>query len=151
MPKLTANHYGWMDEPTLMIEKLCFQKYDLTLCNRLERNLHRFVYSLFSESHGTPLHLLFFTNDYSKVWALYYSNRMPVCMFVPKDLANHWTEMFLLHRVASHRSWEGLWLVLPPSKEKNTTPSSAPIGFKGRNRYILCLIFSRFNGRLIGL
>ena len=31
-----------------------------------------------------------------------------VCQFVPNDLANRWTDIVLLNRVASHRSREGL-------------------------------------------
>ena len=30
------------------------------------------------------------------------------CLFVPKDLANRWTHMVLLYRMASNMSWEGL-------------------------------------------
>ena len=33
---------------------------------------------------------------------------MPVCLFVPKDLANRLTYRVLLNRVPSHRSQEGL-------------------------------------------
>ena len=48
---------------------------------------------------------------------------MFVCLSVPKDLANRWTYIVLLYRVASHRSWEGLLLfwgrVLQPSQEKS--------------------------------
>ena len=29
---------------------------------------------------------------------------MSVCLFVPKDLANRWTDRILLNKVASHRS-----------------------------------------------
>ncbi len=45
-----------------------------------------------------------------------------VCRFVPKDLANRWTDRVFLNRVDSHRSREGLQLfwgrVPPPSYEK---------------------------------
>ena len=33
---------------------------------------------------------------------------MSVCLFVMKDLANRWTYVVLVYRVASHRSWVGL-------------------------------------------
>jgi hypothetical protein len=38
-----------------------------------------------------------------------------------KNLANRWTYMVLLFRVASHRSWEGYFggKVTPPSQEKS--------------------------------
>ena len=52
-----------------------------------------------------------------------------VCLFVPKDLANNWTDRVLRIRVASHRSQEGLklfsWRVghpQPPLKMKNSPP-----------------------------
>ena len=32
--------------------------------------------------------------------------RLSVCLFEPKDLANRWTNMVLLYRVDSYRSWE---------------------------------------------
>ena len=33
---------------------------------------------------------------------------MCVCLSVPKDLANHWTDMVILYSVAFQRSWEDL-------------------------------------------
>ena len=46
-----------------------------------------------------------------------------VCVFVPKDLANRWTDRFLLNSVASHRSREDLklfWGRVPlPFQEKS--------------------------------
>ena len=41
-------------------------------------------------------------NTFSRVM-LYKSNRMSVCLFVPKDLANRWTDMVLLYSKASPR------------------------------------------------
>ena len=47
---------------------------------------------------------------------------MFVCLSVPKDLANRWTDRVLLNRVDSHMSLEGFKLfwgrVPPPSQEK---------------------------------
>ena len=31
-----------------------------------------------------------------------------LCLSIPKDLANHWTDMVLIYNVDSHRSWDGL-------------------------------------------
>ena len=54
---------------------------------------------------------------------LYKSKMMCVCLFVPKDLANHWTYVVLLYDVESHRFWKGLQLfwgmvTTPPLKRK---------------------------------
>ncbi len=35
---------------------------------------------------------------------------MSICLFVPKDLANRWTDMFLFYMEGSHRSLEGILL-----------------------------------------
>ena len=54
-----------------------------------------------------------------------------VCLFIPKNLANRWTDRVLPNRVASHSSRVGLkifWLRLPPPPqdisplEKNPPP-----------------------------
>ena len=38
--------------------------------------------------------------------SLYVCISFSVCLWVPKDLANRWTDRVLLYRVASHRPWE---------------------------------------------
>ena len=40
--------------------------------------------------------------------SLYKSNRIYICLSVTKDLANRWTDVILLYRIASHRFWEGI-------------------------------------------
>ena len=59
-----------------------------------------------------------FKNPYNKV-----TGCLSVCMFVPKDLANRWTDRILLNMVASHRSsQEGFQLFLgrvPPASKRN--------------------------------
>ena len=46
-----------------------------------------------------------------------------VCVCLPKDLANLWTEMALLYNIAYHRSWKGLKIfwgsLLPPPLPPN--------------------------------
>ena len=50
------------------------------------------------------------------------------CMFVPKDLANHWTDLDLHNRVAIYRSREGLYFItilggrVPPHPPKIIRP-----------------------------
>ncbi len=44
-------------------------------------------------------------NPYDKV-----TEYLSVCLFVQKDLANRWIDMALHYRVASHRSWESLYI-----------------------------------------
>ena len=58
-------------------------------------------------------------------WSFPY-NQVTVSVFVclslcvPKNLDNHWTNMVLLYRVASHRFWEGICLF--PGKRTTTLP-----------------------------
>ena len=40
--------------------------------------------------------------------SLYKSNRIYICLSVTKDLANRWTDVILLYRIASHRFWKGI-------------------------------------------
>ena len=42
-----------------------------------------------------------------------------VCMYVPKELANCWTDMVLIYNEVSYMSWEGLLLGRVPFKEKS--------------------------------
>ena len=57
-----------------------------------------------------------------------------VCLSVPKDLANRWTDQVHLNRLASHRSREGLkglklflGRVQPPSQEKSPLEKFPPL------------------------
>ena len=49
-------------------------------------------------------------------------NLLYVCLFVPKDVANLWTNMVLLYNVASHRFWESLTVLKGGTKtQENLT------------------------------
>ena len=47
--------------------------------------------------------ILLILNSYLKVTC-----SESVCLWFPKDLANHWTYTVIIYCVASYRSWEGL-------------------------------------------